>query len=364
MKYNFSELNFSIEKIKNLNFDEWDRFVQASSEGNFFSTTDYWKVYHSEAHFLLLRVDGQIIAGLPFAIQNVFPVIGRFFKFCRAETSVIVIEEIEKEQVDEIKYKTLQYLMSFLKQNSVILFSITSKIRTSDGEVFKKIGFKTGRTGTYKIDLTQDVNDIYRNFSKGHKSSVQKAIKSNVEIKFYDSEEAKSRINEFIELQGSLFDRKKDTFSVLYLKSDGFVKEILDSTYHKCYMAIAYYNNRPAAGAILVTFKGLIYYYLGASDFSLTRESQAANLLQFEIIKFAKSEGRTVYDFGTADVVMNPQSPMYGVYLFKKNFGGYIEEYDSASFVLNPSRYRLMKYLNRLLKYKFFSTIFSLVKKV
>lgn len=364
MKYSYSDLDFSIENIKNLNSEEWDSFVQSSTEGNFFSTTDYWKVYHSEAYFLLLRVDGHIIAGLPFAIQNVFPVIGRFFKFCRAETSVIVIDDIEIEQANEIKYQTLAFFMTYLKKQSVILFSITSKIRTSDGVVFKKLGFKTGRTGTYKIDLTQDINDIYRNFSKGHKSSVQKAIKSNVEIKFYDKDDAKSRINEFIDLQGSLFDRKKDSFSVLYLKSDGFVKEILDSTYHKCYMAIAYYNNRPAAGAILVTFKGLIYYYLGASDFSLTRESQAANLLQFEIIKFAKSEGLTVYDFGTADVVLNPQSPMYGVYLFKKNFGGYIEEYDSASSVLNPSRYRLMKFLNRLLKYKFFSTIFSLVKKI
>lgn len=58
--------------------------------------------------------------------------------------------------------------------------------------------------------------------------------------------------------------------------------------------------------------------------------------LQWEIIKYAADNGYKRYNFYGIQDVFNPQGKDYGVYEFKKGFGGYVEEL-LGSFILNIS---------------------------
>ena len=56
--------------------------------------------------------------------------------------------------------------------------------------------------------------------------------------------------------------------------------------------------------------------------------------LQWEIIKYAADNGYKRYNFYGIQDVFNPKGKDYGVYEFKKGFGGYVEEL-LGSFILN-----------------------------
>jgi lipid II:glycine glycyltransferase (peptidoglycan interpeptide bridge formation enzyme) len=254
-------------------------------------------------------------------------------------------------------------LFTFLKLKNVIYFTITPKVRTSDSEVYNQLDIHSSRCGTYILDLTIDINDIYRGFSKGCKSSIQKAIKSEVEVRFYTRENAREKIPEYLILQNSLMERRKEQFSALYIKSNTFYLKIFNQDFSENILALAYFHNKPAAGAIITVYNNKMFYYQGASDYELTKESQATNLLQYEIIKYGKTNNYIQYDLGGADLHLTKESPLYGVYSFKKSFGGQGAEFDAMSIVLNKHRFNFIWKMKNLQNSSIVKCIFILLKK-
>lgn len=83
-------------------------------------------------------------------------------------------------------------------------------------------------------------------------------------------------------------------------------------------------GNRKIAAAIVCFFQGKATYLHGASD-NTQRNLMAPHLLQWEIIKEAKSRGCSLYDFYGIDEKKWP-----GVTRFKLGFGGYDRKYPGA----------------------------------
>ena len=337
---------------------EWNNFLLSTTESNFFCTTDYWNIYKNA--YLLIRRDesDRIIAGVPFCFHSV----SSFFKICRLESSVLVTDSLIDKQ-HQIKKQVFEELISYLKEKKTVYLFVSSKSRSNDLAVFNELNFNTSNCGTYNLDLEPDEAEIYKSFSKGHKSSIQKALKCGLDIKILEGKSAVPYISDYCKIQDSLFERKKENFLSVYLKSESLLGKILRSKYCKNYLALAYYNGQPAASALLVSFNKTIFYYAGASDFSLTRQTQATNLLQCEIIKFAKATGFTQYDFGGAELNVDPCSDMYGVYMFKKHFGGIYSGYDCGSLILNQRQYKLMKALGKYSNLRVFRGLVSIFKK-
>lgn len=330
----------NIVTLAQLDKEEWNEFLLESREANYFCTTDYWEVFE-EVYCVQLRNDlGELMGGILFSVENMIPLVGRFFRVSRAESTPLVKNEILDQ--DDFKKHILTALFSFLKTRNVIYFLITAKVRTNDSVIFKELKMDTTKCGTYMLDLSSQLDVIYRGFSKGCKSSIKKALKTNTQIKIYQNKEALPYLSEYLKLQDSLFKRRKNEISALYIKSENYYRTIFNSHFTNVFLAIAYYNDQPAAGAIITSFNDTIFYYQGASDYILTKESGASNLLQYEIIKYAKTNAYNSYDFGGADIVMQQGSAPSGVYAFKKSFGGVGEEFDEASYVVNRFRFKLI----------------------
>ena len=339
--------------------DEWNNFLLSTYESNFFCSSDYWDIYKN-AHVIIQRNnENKIIAGVPFCFHSV----SSFFKVCRLESSVLVADSVASPEKNELKKLLFNNLITYLKTKKTIYLFISSKSRSNDISIFNKLGFNASKSGTYILNLEQDDDDIYKSFSKGHKSSIQKAQKCGLDIKILEGKAAIPFISDYCKIQDKLFERKKESFLSVYLKSESLLEKILNSKYSKNYLAIAYYDGQPAASAFMVSFSKTIYYYAGASDYNLTRQTQASNLLHFEIIKYAKSHGFTQYDFGGAELNIEPTSDMYGVYSFKKHFGGAPFEYDCGSLILNHRQYRFMKMLGKYSNMLIFRGIVNLFKK-
>lgn len=328
--------------INEIDYQEWNNFLLTTSESTYFCTTDYWKTFNDVCLLQIRNEKGDLIAGIPFRIQSVIPFIGRFFKFCRVDSSVLVKQTLSEMEIKFLKKETFRSLINYLRKIHVVFLYISPMTRSNDAILLKEVGFGTDKCATFNIDLTKDENEIFKSFSKGNKSSIHFAQKKGVKIKIYEGESALMYLSEFCNLQDKLFEHKKDSYSRLYYKSESFIRSIFSSTFTKLYLAMAYYNDQPAAGAIIISYNKLIYYYLGASDFLITRDSQASNLLHYEIIKYAKSLGCDKYDLGGIPFNSDPSIQTYGVYKFKKSYGGLRCEYDIGNYVIKKIRYGII----------------------
>ena len=75
--------------------------------------------------------------------------------------------------------------------------------------------------------------------------------------------------------------------------------------------------------------------------------------LQWEIIKYAADHGYKRYNFYGIQDVFNPQGKDYGVYEFKKGFGGYVEELLGSYIIDIDSKakiYNLLRKIKKIIK--------------
>ncbi|MGF1504626.1 MAG: lipid II:glycine glycyltransferase FemX [Anaerolineae bacterium] len=85
---------------------------------------------------------------------------------------------------------------------------------------------------------------------------------------------------------------------------------------------IAEYKGMALAHVIIFGFGRRAWYFYGASS-ERERNRMPTYALQWEAIKWAKSQRMQVYDFwGAPDDFSNPEDPLQGVYRFKSGFGG------------------------------------------
>lgn len=170
----------------------------------------------------------------------------------------------------------------------------------------------------WMLDLTQKSEDeILQSAEKKHRNLIRRAEKDGVVVKSGTSEEALGR---FFRLHEETVERHKftpypkDYFShqVRCFSPGGDIK-----------IYEAFYQGSLLASAIIMTYGKVSAYHHGASSsHPLHRKIPASYLLQWEVIKDAKKEGKTHYNFWGIAPEDNPKHPFYGITHFKTGFGG------------------------------------------
>ncbi len=91
-------------------------------------------------------------------------------------------------------------------------------------------------------------------------------------------------------------------------------------------------EERPVAGAMVLTFGEEAYYLYGASISSEGENLYASYLAQFEALSAARRAGATRYDMWGIPCKPHARHPLWGVYQFKKKFAepGHEERYAGA----------------------------------
>lgn len=357
------EIQCNIVQDSVLSTEEWDNFLGTVPDATYFCTSDYWRSYKN-SYFLQSRdPEGNLISGVPFCIQSEIPVFGNYFKFCRLESSLLVSSVLDKDEIIKLKKHNYELLIDHIRKKGVVFLFISSKSRSKDGKLLSEMGFNVDLGATFIINLSNSLENIFKSFSKGNKAAIQNARKAGVSVEILEGEKAIKQLPDYFRLQQELIKRKGRNLSSIYIKSESFIGNILSSKSNKSFLAMAWHNEQPASGAVLITFKKVIYYYLGATDYSITNKIQASNLLQYEIIKFGKASGYEIYDLGGVPVNPVPNLNTYGVYKFKKSFGGEHCLYDTGIYIFRKFRYRLMKKMIRYEHNFLVSAIYNFLRK-
>ncbi len=136
---------------------------------------------------------------------------------------------------------------------------------------------------------------------------------------------------------------------VIYLDKNKFLKEFLG---HQLYEEVKKETRDLiplSAGLFIKNLEVMTYVYGGT--YAKYMPLMAQYKMQMEMITFAKKLNLKVYDFGGISDIFQKDSPFYGIYDFKRGFGGTIQEYiGEFDLVINKPLYKLYKMAYSLYK--------------
>jgi peptidoglycan pentaglycine glycine transferase (the first glycine) len=203
---------------------------------------------------------------------------------------------------------------------------------------------------TLVIDITGEESLILGRMKQKTRYNINLALKKNVIVKshtdlntFYDLMEITSQRDQFGIHSLAYYQRAYDLFHGRDM----------------CQLLVAEYKGSPISALIVFRSGNRAWYFYGASS-NLHRDRMPNYLLQWEAIRWAKTQGCTSYDlWGVPDVdedtleanFTSRSDGLWGVYRFKRGFGGEIKRSIGPwDRIYNPYLYRLYSLWSRYRK--------------
>ena len=201
-------------------------------------------------------------------------------------------------------------------------------------------------TRTIHIDLSQNEEDIFENFSKDARYSIRRAGRNGVSVCHSErSEESLTnvRISNKLRDPSSPLAPQDDNLELFYnlLKETGKRKKFwvapfkdlkakVEAFENKSALILAYHNSKLVAGALILFHDRVAYYHHAASS-PKGRKLLAPYLVVWEAIKLAKKKGCHTLDL---EGIYDPRYKIYkrfrSIGVFKKKFGGEEVEYPGS----------------------------------
>jgi serine/alanine adding enzyme len=200
---------------------------------------------------------------------------------------------------------------------------------------------------TIHLDLTPEPERLLAGMSKGHRADIKRALREGVEVREGGTP---ADLDAFYAIMQATSARAG--FAIHSLAYYAAVLELFGDAVR---LWLAEYRGAPVATAMTAVWGAMaIYLYSGSTTEGLQCGAQHA--IQWRAIQWARARGAVRYDFwgipdalGQAAAVADPAArarldaaaqhdPLYGVYRFKKGFGGittrYLPAYDQVGMPL------------------------------
>jgi len=275
--------------------------------------------------------------------------------------------------VDMADYEKLSVLWQAIKERAkkekAILLKIDPDIPKSNQELANfliKSGFKLVDKGknfegvqpkfVFRLDITPDEDTLLANMHQKTRYNIRLAKRKGVVIRIGTREDLPAfyRVLEETAVRDKFLIRSYSYFEDLY-------DTLVPAGYGQLF--IAEYQGEIIAGTIAFLTGKKVWYVYGASSNSF-RNVMPNYLIQWEMIRWAKAQGCTIYDFRGVSGDLSEDNPLFGLYKFKKGFNGEFTEFIGEwDLVYRPIMYFIWKTVERLYSGKLKKSIASLRRK-
>ena len=323
-------------------YGEYEAFVKSHRYGNFMQSIHWTKVKNNWGHEVLVvrREDGAIAGGVLVLIKRM--PLG--FSMLYAPRGP-VCDYLEQPVMAQL----LEGIRELAKKYNAIFFKCDPMVEETDQAViqmFRSLGYQI-KEGAAESETVQrrfnyilpDIqgktpDEVIASFSQKTRYNIRVAKRHGVEWRVC----GKEGLDDFVML--SHITAERDNFTD---RSKAYYAKMLDAFGEDMRLYLCYYEGIPLSGAMCCRYAGKTNYIFGASD-SKYRNVMPNYLMQWEMINWALEGNCYIYDFLGIPVNCDPNSPMYGVYRFKKGFNGravgYAGEFD---YLFKPGFFRLFR---------------------
>ncbi len=191
---------------------------------------------------------------------------------------------------------------------------------------------------TFQLDLTKTEEQLQEGMVSKTRYNVNLARRKGVQI--YENT-TKAGMEQYIEILTETTRRQG-----FYAHTPAYFRTMWEALGSSGMLRIfeAHYEGMALASWIMFVFNDTLYYPYGASR-AAHREVMASNLLMWEMIRFGKSIGCTMFDmWGALGPEPDPKHSWFGFHKFKQGYGGELKEFiGTYDLMLDPPVYQLYK---------------------
>jgi len=327
------------------NFDrgKYEKFVQAHPKGHFMQSLK-WAQVKSNWHNEIITVEdrqGDIKGSMSLLIRKL-PLVNYTIMYSpRGPVCDMHNKDTIKELIDKAKDTARKYKSYVLKIDPDI-----EKDDTKFAEIAKELKMKIKNDSkdfegaqprfVFRLDLRNKTEEeLLMSFHHKVRYNIRLAVRKGVEIRIGTKED----IPEFhrVMVETGL----RDNFVV---RSAEYFEKMLDCLGpDNIRLYLAYYQGKLIAGTIAILYGNKCWYLYGASS-NRHRNVMPNYLLQWEMIKWALENNCDIYDFRGVSGNLDENHPLYGLYRFKKGFGGKFTEFvGELDYVFNPFIYVIVE---------------------
>ena len=316
--------------------EKWNCFVSSSSQGHFMQTWE-WGSFKASLGWQVERIGlergGQLVAAAQILFRPL-PLLPMAIAYIPKGPIV----DLRDEEIATCLFATIHEVAR--QRRTVFLKIEPNVLDTEEGhQRLQRYGFQpTAQTNqprsTLVIDLTVGEESLFSRMRHKTRQLIRRAEREGVEIvqgdiadldSFYRVLNEASEIKQISVHKKEFYERAWQTFRQVEA-----VKLLL-----------ARYQGKVVAGKMIFVFKQRSMHFWGGTS-PRGREIHASYLIQWESIKWAIRHGCYACDlWGIPDEIaeimrcgkeipQNEQKGLWGVYTFKRGFGGEIESYVGA----------------------------------
>lgn len=339
-----------MEFVSGIDEKEFNSFVD-NNNGSFLQTTEWARVKAASgwgSYRVGVRKGGALVAA-SMILTRKLPLVGRYIFYCPAG---FLIDYTDKEM---LAFFTAE-LRKFVKSHGAILVKIDPTLKYTDRDIkgnligdgnrrddimenltsagFRHLGFPLDFQGvqprfTFHLDLDRTEEEIHKSFEYNTRYKIRVAERYNV----YITEGGREDLKVFADIMNETGERDGFiTRPLVYFQK--MYDELQPAGRLKLYLAkVKLETGEEKVLSVAITVRtGIKAWYLYGASISTMREFMSPFAIQWESIKWAKSAGCKIYDFGGFSGDLSPENPLHGLYRFKKaftpDFIEYIGEFD------------------------------------
>lgn len=171
----------------------------------------------------------------------------------------------------------------------------------------------------FRLDLNgKEEADLFGAFSSKTRYNIRLAQRKGVVIRQYSGAESipETVLDSFSDLMAATGQR--DHFQI---RGKEYFRSLLQALGDDARLFLAEFQGQPIAGTIEIFCGSTAWYLYGASS-NQHRSVMPNYLLQWTMIQCALDRGCGLYDFRGVPGAVSENDPLYGLYRFKKGFGG------------------------------------------
>ena len=305
---------------------EWNRFLQKHPNAHLLQTGEWGELKSGFGWEPVRIVNGEE------GVQILFRKLPLGFTIGYIPRPVISNQSISEQFWEEIDEMCRRHRAIFLKlEPDSWNFEFTLYLPSF---ILSKHNIQPPRTMI--INLSGNEEEILARMKQKTRYNIRLAMKKGVTVRAWDDVESFHKM--------MLVTGDRDRFGVHSLEYYRCAYELFHPT-GMCELLVAEYEGRPLAALMVLARGRRAWYFYGAST-DEERNRMPAYLLQWEAVKWAKARGCEEYDlWGVPDEdeatleanFENRQDGLWGVYRFKRGFGGELKRVAQAlDRVYNP----------------------------
>ena len=303
----------------------YEAFVQSHPKGHFSQSVLWAKQKPMWKWEAVVSQDGEgrIKGSLAMLIRKVPGTPFTLMYACRGPVCDLDDEETLKDLISGARALAKRYHSYCIKIDPDVPSSNTAFTRMMEAQGFRITGggknFEAIQPRyVFRLDVQGKTEEaIMAGFHQKTRYNLRLAIKKGVEVKIC-GKEAVGEFTRIMRITG-----QRDNFVT---RGEDYFAHMLDNLGEHCRLYMAYHDGQAIAGTLAIWYGDKVWYLYGASS-NEHRNLMPNYLLQWRMIQWAVEKGCRIYDFRGVSGDLSPDNPLYGLYQFKKGFGGEFTEF-------------------------------------